>query len=209
MKTPLKIKISLKDLPHKCERTLLVPEQINMLQLHFLIQHSFGWHNAHLFEFQDKKWKSEISIGVPNDNHLDFDFIETLTASDTKLKNVFIDNNASKAFWYWYDFGDDWWHRISFLKVTNKDMKAYDSTPICLKAIGKCPPEDVGGPWGYADFLEIINDKNHPEYEEFREWQGLDFDNIYDEFDVDLTDINQRLKQYFKSKQWKYKLSDY
>lgn len=38
MKQPLKLKITPQDLPHKCERTILVPEDITMCHLHFIIQ---------------------------------------------------------------------------------------------------------------------------------------------------------------------------
>ena len=30
--------------------------------------------------------------------------------------------------------------------------------PRLVEASGRCPPEDVGGPWGYRDFLEGIAD---------------------------------------------------
>ncbi|MGI8782647.1 MAG: IS1096 element passenger TnpR family protein [Acidobacteriota bacterium] len=35
-----------------------------------------------------------------------------------------------------------------------------------------CPPEDCGGPWGYADFLEAIGNPEHERHEEFVEWVG-------------------------------------
>ena len=44
-----------------------------------------------------------------------------------------------------------------------------------------CPPEDVGGPWGYADYLVAIADPDHEYHEEFLEWTGP-FDS--DKFDV-------------------------
>ena len=45
-----------------------------------------------------------------------------------------------------------------------------------IAAIGRCPPEDVGGPWGYAEFLDAINDPEHERHGEFSEWIGDDFD---------------------------------
>ena len=39
-----------------------------------------------------------------------------------------------------------------------------------------CPPEDVGGAWGYADFLEAISDRKHEQHKELREWSGGKFD---------------------------------
>ncbi len=28
------------------------------------------------------------------------------------------------------------------------------SYPVCIKGVRACPPEDVGGIWGYQEFLE-------------------------------------------------------
>ena len=35
-----------------------------------------------------------------------------------------------------------------------------------------CPPEDCGGPWGYADYLAAIADPQHERHEELLEWRG-------------------------------------
>ncbi len=51
------------------------------------------------------------------------------------------------------------------------------------------PPEDVGGPWGYGEFLEAIANPKHERHAELLEWCGGDFDP--QQFDVD--DINRRL----------------
>lgn len=205
MITPLKLKIALQDLPHKCNRTLLVPENINMRQLHFLIQESFGWLNAHLFEFKDAKWKSTVSVGMPDDVEMEWIGPPKQDAHKVKLKETFLDANKAKVFWYWYDFGDDWWHRISFLKVSQSDLKNYQEIPLCIKAEGKCPPEDIGGPWGYTDFLDAIKDKKHPEHYEYGEWCGLEEDEVYNKNEVEMEKINILFKKFYASKEWKAK----
>jgi len=45
-----------------------------------------------------------------------------------------------------------------------------------IEAAGRCPPEDVGGPWGYRDLLNAIADPNHQEHAERLEWVGSEFD---------------------------------
>jgi hypothetical protein len=35
-----------------------------------------------------------------------------------------------------------------------------------------CPPEDVGGTWGYEEFLEAMADPDHERHEEFLGWRG-------------------------------------
>ncbi|MFN2260820.1 MAG: plasmid pRiA4b ORF-3 family protein [Psychroflexus sp.] len=194
MNTPIKLKIALQELPHKCERTLLVSRNINMEQLHYIIQVAFGWENAHLFEFRNAKRQASIRVGIPDDFDMDFGGVKTLKAHRVKLEKTFVIENEAKPLWYNYDFGDDWLHRISFLKTTKKDLEIFEGKPICTKAIGKCPPEDVGGPWGYVDFLETLKDEDHPEHEELKEWYGIEGDEDYDEIKVNLQDINKLLK---------------
>jgi hypothetical protein len=53
--------------------------------------------------------------------------------------------------------------------------------PRLIEANGRCPPEDIGGPWGYAEFLEAIGDPKHERHAEFAQWVADDFDpNIVD-----------------------------
>lgn len=54
-----------------------------------------------------------------------------------------------------------------------------------------CPPEDVGGVPGYADFLEAITDPTHEEQDQFLEWCGGSFDLAA----FDLVLANQRLSE--------------
>jgi len=56
---------------------------------------------------------------------------------------------------------------------------------VCVKGRRAGPPEDVGGVWGYQEFLEAIGDPDHPEHEEYLEWVGGEFDP--EEFDLEET----------------------
>ena len=42
--------------------------------------------------------------------------------------------------------------------------------PVCTEMTGDAPPEDCGGPHGFAELQRILNDPKDPEYEEMREW---------------------------------------
>jgi hypothetical protein len=46
------------------------------------------------------------------------------------------------------------------------------TSPICVDGANACPPENVGRPPGYNDFLEGITDSTHEEHEAVREWCG-------------------------------------
>ena len=54
-----------------------------------------------------------------------------------------------------------------------------------------CPPEDCGGVYGYAEFLEAIRDPEHDQHDEMLEWIGGEFDP--EEFDIVF--VNQGLKR--------------
>jgi hypothetical protein len=84
------------------------------------------------------------------------------------------------------DFGDDWRHAIKVNKVDKLDPAR--RLPFCVDGKRACPPEDVGGPWGYANYLEAIGDPSHEEHEDMLEWGG-DFDP--EEFD--LKQVNREL----------------
>ena len=51
------------------------------------------------------------------------------------------------------------------------------------------PPEDVGGPYNYPDFLDAIADPDHEEHEHDVEWLGDGFDPEA----FDLAEVNERL----------------
>ncbi|WP_425111168.1 plasmid pRiA4b ORF-3 family protein [Burkholderia anthina] len=63
--------------------------------------------------------------------------------------------------------------------------------PLCLDGQNACPPEDVGGVPGYADFLDAITDPTHEEHDHFLEWCGGSFDPAA----VDLVLANQLLSE--------------
>ena len=83
---------------------------------------------------------------------------------------------------YQYDFGDDWEHEVVFEGCLKAEKG--QRYPICMEGKRNCPPEDVGGVWGYAEFLEALADPNHERHEDLVEWGG-DFD--HEEFDVEMT----------------------
>ena len=61
----------------------------------------------------------------------------------------------------------------------------------CLGGENACPPEDLGGPGGYEDFMEAIADPAHADHDEELEWIGGSFDPA--RFDLDA--VNAALRQ--------------
>ncbi|MCZ3389567.1 MAG: plasmid pRiA4b ORF-3 family protein [Actinomycetia bacterium] len=86
-------------------------------------------------------------------------------------------------FLFEYDFGDGWEHQVVVEDVL---PVASRSRPFCLAGRRACPPEDVGGPWGYAAFLDAIGDPKHERHDELLEWIGGNFDpTAFDAAEVD------------------------
>jgi hypothetical protein len=75
---------------------------------------------------------------------------------------------------YLYDFGDSWEHDIVVEKIPpgEKGMGHL----LCLDGQRACPPDDVGGVWGYDDFVKAIRNPRHPEHAEMLAWVGGAFD---------------------------------
>jgi hypothetical protein len=61
-----------------------------------------------------------------------------------------------KVLRYWYDFGDDWRHTIRVERRFSAEL--WEEFPRLVDAKGRCPPEDCGGPWGYAERYEAMSD---------------------------------------------------
>lgn len=48
--------------------------------------------------------------------------------------------------------------------------------PICTGGRRACPPEDIGGIYGYYSYLEALADPNPEMHGDAVEWLGKDFD---------------------------------
>jgi hypothetical protein len=58
---------------------------------------------------------------------------------------------------------------------------------------GRCPPEDCGGAWGYAELKEAIANPSDEQHEEMLEWLGLGDPSDFDPAAFDLASVNARL----------------
>ncbi len=173
---PFQFKIQLKNITKPpVWRRLLVPETFTFHQFHLLIQAAFGWENAHMFRFSLLGYRSDFFITEKEMYDPDFyEEDEVIDSKEIKLSEIF--NTEGQKFNYLYDFGDDWFHVITLEKITEEKLLYAD----CLAGKGTCPPEDCGGPWGYANLREALADPKHPEHKEFKEWLGLKKDETWD-----------------------------
>lgn len=171
--TAVRIKVTLKDVKPAVMRCLVVPITLRLDRLHLTLQAAFGWTDSHLFEFlAGEGWH----WGIPDPDN-DFGH-QPIDARKARLSDI-VHETGAKTIHYLYDFGDSWDHVIKLEKWF--ENTSTDGLPLLLDAVGRCPPEDVGGPPGYADYLEAIGDPAHPEHEHMRTWGPDRFDpNVVD-----------------------------
>ena len=168
------IKVTLRGIRPPIWRRVLVHSDITLDRLHEILQWAMGWHNSHLHQFV----AHGVAYGTPDP---DFDDIDVRDEKRMRLDQAIVDPGAKII--YEYDFGDDWQHDVLLEKILPPDEDT--DYPVCVKGRRACPPEDCGGPWGYAELLETLQDPTHPEYEDLLQWAGRKIDP--DAFDVEET----------------------
>ncbi len=135
-------------------------------KLHEHIQTAMGWTNSHLHQFEIKGER----YGDPELLDDGFEDFECEDSTTTMLSEILPKTGKRFAFKYEYDFGDGWEHEV--LYEGSLPLEKGKKYPLCLEGERACPPEDVGGVWGYADFLEAIADPKHEQHDDFVEWAG-------------------------------------
>lgn len=135
-------------------------------ELHGLIQVAMGWEFEHPYSFR---------IGGIEfvDQEMTDDDDEVRDSYKTLLSEVIPEQNRRPRFQYEYDFGDGWMHQL--IVEDRFPAKKEAEYPVCVAGERAGPPEDCGGPYGYADLVEAMGDVNHPRHEEFVEWIGEEF----------------------------------
>jgi hypothetical protein len=164
-------------------RKLRVPALITFEQLHLVLQAAFSWKNRHMYSFVlFKKW---------SDNYYARPDIELVASEEDFEANpgAKLMEGLSLADYvpeyrrilYTYDYGDDWRH---YIEVDNIIDDCDEDLPVLLSGEGDAPPEDVGGAGGFAEFLKIIANPEHEEYESLTEWSKSQW---WKPFDFELT----------------------
>jgi hypothetical protein len=139
-------------------------------KLHEHIQTSMGWTNSHLHHFKI----GEQLYGDPMLMQENFEEMEYEDSTSTKMSDILPKSGKRFRLEYEYDFGDGWRHEVLFEGCVQAERgKRY---PVCIEGARACPPEDVGGTWGYQEFLEAITDPEHEEHDGLLEWAGGSFD---------------------------------
>jgi hypothetical protein len=157
------LRIALIEVAPPVWRRVLVPGGYTLDRLHRVIQYAMGWQDLHLHSFE-----------IDGHQYGEPDPVGELMVRDEL--DVRLDAAVGKgdSFCYTYDFGDWWDHEVTVEDVLVAEPD--ERYPICVAGERACPPEDVGGPRGYAELREALADPGHPRHEVMRAWLGRDHD---------------------------------
>jgi hypothetical protein len=173
------LKITLLDIEPRIWRHIQVPSAVQLCCLHDAFQVAMGWTDSHLHQFEKdgKIW------GDPrNDEFGEFNIIDEGRTTLNKALKLEGDSMI-----YLYDFGDNWRQEVLLEKIVS--VEGTTNRPVCLGGERRCPPEDVGGAYGYSEFLEAIFDPTHKDYDQFVRWAG----GYFQAEEFDLKAVNEKL----------------
>lgn len=148
------LKIQLRHIEPAIWRTVLLPAEVPLGIVHEVIQAVFGWEGAHLHDFE----VAGIRFAIDDDDE------DTVFAVHEYAAPLGAVAGVGTSFLYRYDFGDDWEHEVTVQGVIPNGDVAF----TCTGGGRACPPDDCGGPSGYAHLLQVLTDPTHADYEELK-----------------------------------------
>jgi hypothetical protein len=146
-----RLRVTMNEVEPPVLRVVDVPAGVLLSELHDLLQVAIGWTDSHLHAFV----ADGVRYGVPDPDAFEDERDEsgvTLRALPTRFTDL-------------YDYGDGWEHEV---EVTGSGG---DRSGV-VAGEGACPPEDVGGPHGYTEFLTVLANPRDPEHDHMRSWAG-------------------------------------
>lgn len=125
-------------------RTIEVRGDQTFEALHWAIFEAFGRFDEHMYEFQfgKKPFAPGLRITLPTDS-IGFGFLKSEKQGDerssleTTLDEIIV--KKGQKFFYWFDFGDDWWHEIKVESIGVPESTF--SYPLVTDRIGENPPQ--------------------------------------------------------------------
>lgn len=125
-------------------RTIQIRGDQTLEDLHYAIFDAFDRFDEHLYEFElggkrpmdpnAKKYVLPMALEGPFGEDDAAGILNETTIGSLGLK-------PRDAFRYWFDFGDDWWHRIDVVAIDDEIPRG--KYPKVTKRMGKSPPQYV------------------------------------------------------------------
>ena len=179
------LKVVLRDIHPPIWRRIQVWEDATLAQLHRVLQIALGWEDSHLHQFT-------IGVRTFSEPEPDDEVDQRTVNDERKVRLREVISAVGTTFDYEYDFGDGWQHLLLLEAVLEPEPGAL--YPRCLAGERSAPPEDVGGPPGYENYLRAITDPVHEEHEDMLQWRGP-----FDPESFSLDPINRQLEKKFHS----------
>jgi hypothetical protein len=152
--TIYRLKVTLRDIRPPIWRRVEVPGHVSLHALHEILNEAMGWTDSHLHDFEI----GGVEYTVPDDD-MDPD---RPAEDDRRWRLDAVVTGVGTPFLYRYDFGDDWRHDVLVEAIDPPDPAV--AYPRVTAGRRRCPPEDCGGPWGYAELLAVLADPGDPEH---------------------------------------------
>lgn len=132
-----------------------------------------------------KPWRFELS----SDELFENEDVQSCDASKYRLKDI--TDSVPWRLTFEYDYGDGWLVNLTLESCEKAEINSSE-LPRVLEGEGFGIIEDCGGIGGLEELVKAYKKKNGRQYDEYREWLGVD-DLDLTAFDLD--DINFRLKK--------------
>lgn len=193
------LKLAFEELQPNVWRRIILPAGATFNRLHETIQYTTNFQSEmepyHYFSV------TIADLYITNNERIleeykgkSYDGLTVKQPSRIKI-DAYLENHRELL--YQYDFGDDWRIKVTLENVVDDYYFGY---PTLLEGEGMAPPEDVGGPAGYEEFLKIYHNPKHPEYLSIHAWaekKGY--------LPLDQDEVNDRLKYVkYKKTEWEH-----
>ena len=191
----LQFEVSLADVAPRVWRRIEVPASYSFWDLHVAVQDAMGWldYHLHLFRVLNPVLRMVDEIGIPDeDGFLD----DPVCLAGWKVPVSAYFHSVGTHAEYAYDFGDGWEHEIELVSIARRPTRI--KYPRCVAGERACPPEDCGGPHGYAELLKVLKNRRHKEHTSMVEWLGRPFDaSVFDPSSVRFDNPKTRWRRAF------------
>jgi len=137
-----RLKVTLTGAKPPIWRRVLVSGDEPLDRVHMILNCALGWTDTHLHSFEIRG--KHYSVPNPEELHEDED--------ERHVGLAELPLTAGASFRYWYDFGDGWKHHVVVEAIEPVGNVAV--YPLCEAGRRACPPEDIGGIYGYLDFVK-------------------------------------------------------
>ncbi len=164
-----RIRIELEHIAPRIWRRVDVSLTTNLRALHEIIQAVMPWENYHLYQFA----VGERVYGEPDPE--DAVWGRKIYQAKGMRLGTLVDRGITELH-YTYDFGDDWQHRVIVEEVLNAQPGT--DYPTFIDGERTAPPEDVGGPPGFMDFVEAMAKPRHSQRKDLVRWYGGPFNPV-------------------------------